>query len=142
MQQSPGDFETALHPPGKSFYRFSAPFPEFKRFQEMLRAFDSGPVRHVVQNSVKFHVFSRGEFGIQTRVLKDNAKALPYVVLPAARVKSVDFDFAARGFQQRSQHLDRGCLAGAIRAQKCEDLAPLDLQRDVVDGDDVTEFLD
>ena len=58
---------------------------------------------------------------VETRVLKDDAKAAPHFVLLALRVEPIDLDDAAGGLEQRGQHFDGGGLAGAIGAQKRED---------------------
>ena len=41
---------------------------------------------------------------------------------------------AAAGVQQAGQHGDRGALAGAVGAEKAEDLALVDVEADAVDG--------
>ena len=46
------------------------------------------------------------------------------------------------GSQQRREHLDRRGLAGAVRAEKREDLALGDVERDVIDRFDLAECFD
>ena len=50
--------------------------------------------------------------------------------------------FAGGGEDQAQQGLDRGRLARAVRAEKAEDLAFVDVQADVVDGGDFFVLLD
>jgi hypothetical protein len=48
---------------------------------------------------------------------------------------------ALGGRQQTGEHLHRGRLAAAVRAEESEDLAALDAEAHVVDGDEVAEAL-
>ena len=57
------------------------------------------------------------------------------------RVQPVQLDAAAGGLQQGGEHFDRGRLAGAVRPQERDDLAPLDFKGDVVHGGKPPNFL-
>jgi hypothetical protein len=52
-----------------------------------------------------------------------------------------DRERAARRREDRGQNPDRGRLARSVRSQHAQDLAGLDLEAEVVDGDDRTESL-
>ncbi len=47
---------------------------------------------------------------------------------------------ARGGVEQAGEHLQRGGLAGAVRAEKADDLAGLDRKADLLDGLDVVEL--
>jgi len=91
---------------------------------------------------MKLHVLIRRQLPLQTGVLKDDPKSAPHFVLLVLRVKSIDLDGATSGLEQGGQHFDGGRLAGAIRAQEGEDFTLLDLQGDVIDGDEIAEGFD
>ena len=54
-------------------------------------------------------------------------------------VDAADRRRAARRLQQPAEHADRRRLAGAVAAEKPEDLALADLERQPIDGDEVAE---
>jgi hypothetical protein len=56
-----------------------------------------------------------------------------------ADVDSGDTRHPARWGQQSTQHADERRRAGAVRAQKAEDLSGTDVDRDAVDGDEAVE---
>ena len=60
----------------------------------------------------------------------------------AADVDAVDERAAGRRRQQAAQHADRRGLAGAVAAEKAEDLAAPDVERHVVDGPERAERRD
>jgi hypothetical protein len=58
-----------------------------------------------------------------------------------ASFEPVEPNAPARRRQQRRQHLDRRRLARAVRAEEGKDFAFRDVERHVVDGDDIAELL-
>jgi hypothetical protein len=55
-------------------------------------------------------------------------------VLAVRRREAEDLQLAGRDVQQAGQHLQRGGLAGAVRAEQPDDLTTVDAERDLVDG--------
>src|SRR5207245_6710889 len=51
----------------------------------------------------------------------------------ASNVESADCDLAGRRLDEADQHADGGRLAGAVWSEKAEDLARLELKRNVID---------
>ena len=61
------------------------------------------------------------------------------VVALGDHVVAGDRRAAARGLGERAEHVDRGGLAGPVRAKESEHLAGRDGERDGADGFDVSE---
>ena len=91
---------------------------------------------------MEIHVFVGGEFVVDAGVLKDDAELLARGGLMGDGIEAVELHAAAGRRQQRGEHLDGGGFAGAVGAEKREDLALGDIEGDVVDGGEVAEFLD
>ena len=62
---------------------------------------------------------------------------LQKVVLALPGGKTQDAGLATGGMQQTGEHLERGGFAGAVRAEKTDDLAGLDGEADLLDGVDI-----
>ena len=83
----------------------------------------------------------RGQLVVEAGVLEHDAERSPHLVLLRARVEAVDAQRAAGGLEQGGQHLDGGGLAGAVRAEKGEDL-PFSTANEIsVHGAEVAEVL-
>jgi hypothetical protein len=63
----------------------------------------------------------------------------PLVGRNACHVLAIQMDAAAAGFLETGHHAQQRRLAAAGAAQQAEDLALVDFQRDIVDGDEVPE---
>ena len=57
-------------------------------------------------------------------------------------VVAADLDRAGGGLQQADDHLDGRGLPGAVGAQEAKDLAAVDFEADIVDGQFVAVFFD
>ncbi len=74
------------------------------------------------------------ELGVHPALLQDDADALAPLAGRMRGVLAEDRDLARRALAIALEHLDRRGLAGAVRAQEGEDLAPLDGQVQATDG--------
>jgi hypothetical protein len=95
----------------------------------------------VIEHAVKLHVFVGRELAVKAGILEHDSETPANVVRTASGIDSVDRDGAARGREQRREHLDCGRLPGAIRSQKREDLPLGDVEGHVIDSFDLTESL-
>ena len=69
------------------------------------------------------------------RLLELHADAILQLIDVAKRIETEDGNAAAVGLPDPLHALHRRGLAGAVRADQPEDLAVLDLERHVIDGD-------
>ena len=74
----------------------------------------------------------------QRRILQLRADALPKLRRLRCRVEPENANRAAVGAAQALHALHGGRLAGAVRPEDAEDLASLDTEREVVDGNGAT----
>jgi hypothetical protein len=74
----------------------------------------------------------------ERRLLELAADAPSELLAVRARVQTQHADRAGIGRTQALEDLDRRGLAGAVRSDDAKDLVPLDAERQVIDGDDVT----
>ncbi len=141
VQKTARDFEASPHPAGELLDRVLAPVPQLKQLEQLLDAFVAELARNAVQHAVEVHVLVGGQFVVDAGVLEYDPELLARAGLIPHGVDAVEGHTAARGFQQRSQHLDGSGLAGAVGAEEGENLALGHLKGDVVDGDEIAEFL-
>ena len=88
---------------------------------------------------VQLEVLAHRQLAVEREALRHEAD--PLAGLDVARVDRTAEEqrLAVAARQQAGQHLHRGGLAAAVRAQEAEDLAALDAEADVVDGGEVAE---
>ena len=88
-------------------------------------------------------VLAHGRVGEQLDALEGAADAAPRprVHRQAADVLAVELDRAAVGAQHAEHAVEERGLAGAVRADEPDPLALVDLEVDVVEGDDAGEAL-
>ncbi len=88
-------------------------------------------------------VLGDGEHGYELEVLVDHADAAGDGVAGVAQVHrlALDDDLAVVGVVEPEQHLDERALAGSVLAEQAEDLPAVQLDADVVVGDDRREPL-
>src|SRR5205085_10772159 len=82
------------------------------------------------------------EVGIEARALDEAGDAVERRRAVGERVAPEELHRALRRPDQAEHHPQRRRLARAVRAEVAEDVAPLDGQVDVVDGDDLAVALD
>src|SRR5262249_36060639 len=81
----------------------------------------------------KHHVLRRRHVREQGIVLEHHAD-IALVGLAPNKILSVELDDTAGRGLEAGDHQQRGRLAGAARAQQCEEFPALDVERDIVDG--------
>ena len=89
---------------------------------------------------MKVQVLRAGQPIVEARVLKDDADRLADQVRPHDHVVTVDDGGPRRRPQHRAEHVDRRRLARAVRPEKAEDLALMNLEFHAGDGDKLAEF--
>src|SRR5882672_10587176 len=95
--------------------------------------------RDAVQPGVEAQVLVHGEVLVQAEALGHVADALLDPLRLGGEVVAHHRPAAAAGVEDPAQHADGGRLAGAVRPQHSEDLAVVDAERDVLDGDELAE---
>ena len=90
--------------------------------------------RQVVEPGARHEVLSRGQRPIRRQQLRHVSDGAPDEAGIAMDVVPRNRGAAACGRQQRDEHLDGGCLAGAVWPEQAEDLAGLHIQGQGVDG--------
>src|SRR5437773_9596379 len=141
MKKASRKFQAAPHTAGEHLHQCVALFPQFKELQQCLSALPTHLARHMVEHAVQLHVLPCGEVLVEAGILKDNPKALAHLTLVLCRIQTVNFDCAAGGLEQRSEHPDRCGLPGAIWTEEREDLTFSYIERDVVDRGEVPKPL-
>ena len=92
------------------------------------------PGRHAVDMAQELERVDQRQVPPQLHALSEHrADAFRELDPPARRLEPCHRDSTGRGHEDAGQHLDRGRLAGAIRAEVAEQLAALDAERDVLD---------
>jgi hypothetical protein len=91
-------------------------------------------LREAVQPGLEVQVLPAGEERIERRLLQRDADDAPDLVALGRDVEAADGRMPSARRQESDEHLDRGRLAGAVRAEEAVDLPGLDVQVDAVDG--------
>jgi len=79
-------------------------------------------------------VFRSAHFEIKRRRLGEITDSFFDFERRVEDVKARNSRGSRAGRQEARQHSHRGCLAGAVRSQEADDLAPLDFERNVIDS--------
>ena len=99
--------------------------------------------RHAaVEIAEQAQVAAARQIRIEARALDEAGHAVERARAVDQRITPEEPRVALRRADQPEQHPQRGRLAGAVRPEVAEDVASIDRQVDVVDGDDVAIALD
>ena len=85
---------------------------------------------HGVESGVEAEVLLGGQVGVEGRVLEDEADVAPDLVLFGPRVVAGDRCRPGGRVRERAEDLDRRGLAGTVRPEEPEGLAPGHLEVD------------
>ena len=99
------------------------------------------PHRHVVEHAVELQVLVAGQRVIGAGILEHDPDGIPNLTRLPHQVETVHPGGAAGGAEKRGEHEQRGRLAGAVRAQKTEELAFRNFEREIVHGGQIAESL-
>ena len=133
VHQAAGDLEAPPHPAGERLHPVGPALPEPDHLEHLAHPVGHPRLGHAVQLGVEAQVLLGGEVGVEGRVLEHQPDVAADVGALADDVVAGDAGRAGGRLGQRAQHLDRGRLAGAVGPEEPEDLAGLDLERDLVD---------
>src|SRR5262245_66462632 len=94
----------------------------------------------MVELRVEFEILSNGQFVVERESLRHVAdiQARLHVIRPHRLAEQLRG--SAGGRKKTSQHFHGGRLAGAVRAEKAENLAALDTEAHVIHGREIAEF--
>jgi hypothetical protein len=134
VQEAPRDLEPPAHAAGERLDPSGAALPQTHHLQHLADAVRDPRLGHPVQLGVEAQVLLGGQVGVERRVLEHETDVAPHVGALADDVVAGDERRAGGRHGERAQHLDRGRLAGAVRAEEAEDLARLDRERDRIHG--------
>ena len=93
------------------------------------------------RSNLSIEVLGRRVAPVKARLIGHHAKARANRVEPLGNAKAVELDQAFIGAEDAPQAPQGGGLAGAVLAEKDEDLAALDMQVDARHGAHVAEAL-
>ena len=120
--------------------KFTHAHVQLVRHAQQLGQLAHGPAEAVLGNAVDLGIelegFAGGEIPPELVLLPQHQGELPAVGIGAfPRHMAEHARGAAGGIEQAGEHLQRGGLARAIRSEKAHELARLDAEADVIDGD-------
>ena len=129
VDERQGDRQALLLPAGEVHRIRLRSFAEVNGVDQLLR-------RHgvVEEAAEKVQQLGDGETRVERNALELHADPLFDRVGVLAHVETEDLDGARVGRPEALQDFDRGRLAGAVRAEHSEHLAPRHLEADPVDG--------
>ena len=121
-------------PPERVSQQVPGPVGQPQPFEHfVLPAFQLGP-RQAVEMSLMADVFGDRQFFVEAGGLKDDADVAADFLLVVVEIESQDFDPADLQRDQGRQQAEEGGLAAAVGAEKGEDFARGDRQRQVGEG--------
>src|SRR5579859_4606569 len=141
VQQAAGDLQPPLHPAGVGGHHVAAPVPQADHLQHLAQPGLESGLRHPVQVGVETQVLLPRQVVVQGRVLEHQPDVAAYSVAFPYHVVACHPGGTRGGIRQGAQDLDRGGLAGAVRAEKPEGLPGRDLEVDAADGIDLAVLL-
>src|SRR5579871_5768883 len=111
-------------------------------FQHIGFALGAAGLRNAVDAAEEIDVLFHSEVVVEREFLRH----VPDVMLDGFRlghdVESADRGGAGGWQKQSAEHADGGGFSGAVRSEEAEDFAAPDVERDVVDGEEVAEAFD
>ncbi len=141
MDQSPGDLQPPLHPPGIFLDENRGFLCQVDQLQDQIDPSSPLLPLDVVHHRMKIEVLFSGELAVKGGLLEDDADAFPDAVPALGHVETGDLSESRRRFEKGGQHVDRGRLAGAVRPEKPEQLTLWDGKGDMVHSRQAVELL-
>jgi len=130
VQQTAGDLQPALHPPGERTDHAVAPVIELDELQHGVDSpRQARPVQRV-EIGVEAQVLQRGELGVERRLLEHQPDVAADRRRGRHRVESGHLDPTRSGVGERAEHGDRRGLSGSVGPQEAEDLTLTDREVD------------
>ncbi len=138
MQQGAGDMEALFHSARVAFDALAAAILQPDQLEQVGDALFGEVGVDMVEAGEVAQVVVTGKPPVQAALAAEDEADLPLNLAGSADdIEAEDAGFSGSGEQQGGEHLDRGGLAGAVWAEKTEELACGDAEGDVVDGDDL-----
>ena len=134
MQQGAHERQLLLHAAGKIGGPAVAERLHARHAEQLLHRVDRDRPWGAEQVGVEDHVLVDGEIAIQAEALGHVADAVLDGIQLAGDVVAGDPGFAFGGIEQAAEQPQRGGLPGAVRPDDAEDLAPRDLEVEMIDG--------
>ena len=91
---------------------------------------------------MQFKILGGSQILIETWILEDDAKLLAHLVLLASRIQSVQLQRTAGGWEERSEHFNRGGFPGPVGPEKCENFTLRNFEGDIVNRGEIAKSLD
>src|SRR5688500_10859358 len=135
------DDELLPHPVAVALDQLVAPLLEIEQRQQLTRAVLHARTFLVIETRDELQEFAAREFFINERPIGDEAELHLRDDGIHRDVDAADLDAAARGTQNAGDHPEGRRLAGAIGAEKAEQLAARHFQVDARDGGEVSVLL-
>ena len=134
------DADALKHALGEGAQRLLARPLQADQFEQRVHALVLGGPGQPEERAVEADDFTGGHMLIEVGAFGQVGDLLLDVNIAGGLAE--DTDGAGAGEDQAKQGLDGGRLPGAVGAEEAEDLALIDIQADVVDGDDAAVLLD
>ncbi len=141
VQQPAGDLQPPLNAAGKGAYEGVPPVRQPDDVEKAFDALVADASRDVVEHGVGPQVLVGREPVVERGVLEHHADGLPHAFGLANDVEPGKLGSAPCRPEQGREHVDGRALAGAVGAEKAEDLARVDVEIDGVDGSESAEIL-
>src|SRR5206468_9322 len=136
VDESERDVETALHAArvglGDSAGRLGQP----KTLEQLLDALPPRAAGQPIDLGLHLQVLAAGRLRVEAVLLADDADRAAHPLCVADDIEAGHTRLAAVWARERGQDLDRGRLAGSVRAEQAEDRARLDGEAEPVERAD------
>jgi len=134
VHHRPGDHDPLRLAAGDVVRLVVAAVGQAEELEQLVRPAVALAARHAVVGGVEDQVLADRERPVEVRALRHHGQLRPCPHRVAGDVDPADPGNAASELDARREHADRRRLARAVRAEEAEHLAPLDGERDAVDG--------
>ena len=142
MQQRRGHRQPLLEPAGQIAAGQSCEGCELKLLQSPVDAVSLARGPEVIGAGEELQILGHRELAVKRELLGDVADPLARRGAGATQIHSRHPQRAAGSGQQSAQHAKRRGLACAVGTEQAEDLAPLNIEADVVNGNETAELAD
>ena len=122
VQQREGEVEPALHPAGVAADLPVGRVREADPLDQLVAALGALGLRHAVERALQAHVLAGGQVRVERGLLEGGADRVANGGALLDDVEAGDAGAPRGGREEGGEHVDRGRLAGAVRAEEAVDL--------------------
>src|SRR5690625_1403456 len=122
MDEGAGDLEPSFHSTGQLSDQAALPVRQLDDLQQLTDTAPAFRAWHAVHLSVELQVLVYSQAIIQAGLLEHDTQVPPSLQRLTDNVMARQPRGATVGLEDRTQDVDKGCLAGPVRAKQCEQL--------------------